>query len=283
MTILITGAAGMVGGYFAPLADRFDAPLDLATRADLDVTDLDAVRRRFAGKSYTAVVNLAAATNVDHCEKEPDWAYALNAVGAKNVAIAAAEHGASVVQVSTTMVFGGDKKRGPKSELDDPCPVNLYGKSKLRGEELVQQIAPKSYIVRTCWVMGGGAADKKFVGKVADKLRAGDAIKAVDDQLGSPTFAHDLVIGIAELLRKQACGVYHLTNRGVASRLDMATEMKSILESTSEIEGVGASTWPLPAPRADDDTSTSFALGPLGLGELMPTWQDALARYLKSW
>ena len=283
MTILITGAAGMVGGYFDALSARFDERLELATSADLDVTDLDAVRARFDAERYRAVINLAAATDVDRCEREPNWAYALNAAGAKNVALAAAEHDATVVQVSTTMVFGGDGRSGPKSELDDPCPVNTYGRSKLRGEELARQVSGKSFIVRTCWVMGGGAADKKFVGKVADRLRAGDPIKAVDDQLGSPTYAHDLVCAIAALLATRAYGVYHVTNTGSATRLAMAREMKAILQSASDIEGVGADTWPLDAARAADDSSVSYALAPLGLGDIMPTWQDALARYLSSW
>src|SRR5262249_53962081 len=152
------------------------------------------LRRRMAQGRYSAVVNLAAATDVDRCELEPEWAYRLNTFAAWNVALAAAEHGATLVHVSTTAIFGGDGAAGPFTERDVRHPPNFYAKSKLGGEQCVERIHARSFIVRTAWIMGGGASDKKFVGKVVAKLCAGEKVRAVSDELGSPTYARDLVV-----------------------------------------------------------------------------------------
>lgn len=283
MTILVTGAGGTVGAYFAELAPTFHEPLDLATKSDLDVSNLEAVRSSAGRLRYSAMINLAAATDVDRCETDRAWAHKLNTVGAWNLALAASEIGADLVQVSTTQIFGGDGNEGPFSELDVPHAPNFYAKTKLAGEDMVRAVCPRAFIVRTAWVMGGGEKDKKFVGKVADKLIAGQPVKAVNDQFGSPTYARHLVIAIRELLKTRAYGLYHATNRGTASRYDMALEMKKILGSTSTVEPVSATAFPLPAPRPKSDASLGLNLPARGLGELLPTWQDALAEYLASW
>lgn len=283
MKLLVTGAGGVVGSYFRELSGSFAGPIDLCTRAELDVTDLEACRKKLGSGEYSTVIHLAAATDVDRCEREPAWAYQLNAAAAANVAHAAREAGAELVHVSTTQIFGGDGNPGPFSEMDLPAPVNVYARSKLAGEELVKTAIDKLYVVRTAWVMGGGKADTKFVGKVAARIRAGEPIKAVDDETGSPTYARELVACIAALLERRAYGTYHVTNRGGASRYDMALEMKRILGSSSEITPVSASAFKLPAPRPKSDVSVSHALAARGLGEFMSTWQQALENYLSSW
>jgi dTDP-4-dehydrorhamnose reductase len=283
MTILVTGAGGTVGAYFAELAPTFSEPLDLAAKTDLDIGDLEAVRASAKKMRYSAIINLAAATDVDRCETDRAWAHRINTLGAWNLALAAAELGAEMVQVSTTQIFGGAGNEGPFSELDRPCPVNFYAKTKLGGEEMVRSVLARAYVVRTAWVMGGGVEDKKFVGKVAGKLKNGEPIKAVADQFGSPTYAKHLVLVIRELLKSKAHGLYHATNGGTASRYDMALEMKGILGSTSAIEPVSASAFPLPAPRPKSDASIGLNLAARGLGGILPSWQEALAEYLRSW
>lgn len=283
MTILVTGAGGTVGAYFAELAPTFSEPLDLATKSDLDVTDLEAVRATARKMRYSAIVHLAAATDVDRCEKDREWAHKLNCIAAWNMALASQEIGADLVHVSTTQIFGGDGNEGPFTELDTPHPPNFYAKAKLGGEEMIRMTTQRAYIVRTAWVMGGGKLDKKFVGKVADKLRKNEPVKAVNDQFGSPTYARHLAIVIRELLKTKAYGVYHATNQGTASRYDMVQEMKKVLGSTSTVEGVPASAFPLPAPRPKSDASIGMNLAARGLGALLPSWQDALAEYLRSW
>ena len=274
MTILVTGGSGTVGRAMSRLTDRFSAPLRPTSRAQLDITEADALDLT----GVTVVVNLAAATDVDRCEREPRWAEAVNRDGAENVARAARGAGARLVHVSTTAVFGGDDAPGPFAEGDPTHPPNVYARTKLQGEEAVLAAHPEALIVRTAWVFGGGAEDPKFVGKVAGRLRAGEPVSAVNDQWGSPTYAHDLVVGLAALLARRATGIVHLTNAGRATRHDMATHMKQVLGSSSEVRAVGAATFPLPARRSTDDSAISTRLHQLGV--TMPTWQDALTRYL---
>lgn len=283
MSILVTGANGTVGAYFKELAPTFSEPLELTDVDSLDVTNLDALRERFSRKKYSTVIHLAAATDVDRCEKDPEYAYALNALSAWNVALSAREAGCDMVQVSTTAVFGADGSEGPFCELDVPNPPNVYAKTKLEGEKHVERLLPSSFVLRTAWIMGGGKADKKFVGKVAEKLLKGEPIKAVNDEFGSPTYARDFVVAVREILKTRAYGLYHVTGQGRASRYDMALEMKKILGSKSEIEPVSAKSFDLPARRSRSDASFSRALPARGLGHLMPTWQDGLKRYLLSW
>jgi dTDP-4-dehydrorhamnose reductase len=279
MTILVTGAGGTVGHSFAELARTFDEPLDLLDRQALDVTDMRSVQDRLVAGRYRWVVNLAAATDLDRAESEPEWAYRINTSGAENLALAAFESGTAMVQVSTVGIFDGD---GPFTELDEPAPVNVYARTKLAGERAVQRIVPRSLIVRTAWVMGGGREDKKFVGKVREKLLAGETVKAVGDIVGSPTYAKDLVAAIRGLIGAEALGLFHVTNAGAASRYELVLEMKRILNSASSIEKVPSSEFPLPAPRPRSEVSKSLALAARGIAPPR-SWQDAVADYLSTW
>lgn len=283
MTILVTGGRGTVGSYFEQLKERFDEPLDIVGHDELDVCDLDAVMNRFARVRYSAVVNLAAATDVDRCELEPAWAFRSNVAGAWNLALAARRWDFELVQVSTVALFGADGALGPFSEADRPAPVNVYSKTKLAGEERVREIAPKAYVVRTAWVMGGGKLDRKFTGKIRSKLEAGEPIKAATDNLGSPTYARDLVLAIRALLETKAYGLYHVTNRGVASRYEMSLEMKALLGSRSEIMPISAASLSQPAKRPPSEGALLFGLEARGLGALMGPWQAALREYVESW
>lgn len=283
MTILVTGARGTVGSYFRELGDRFEEPMDLLGRDELDVTDLAQVMNRLDRHRYSTVIHLAAATDVDRCELEPAWAFKLNTVGAWNVALAAERYGADVVHVSTVGIFGGDGARGPFSEVDAPCPANVYARTKLAAEERVRDHTRRAFIIRTAWIMGGGAGDRKFVGKVRSRLLAGEPLKAVTDTVGSPTYARDLVLAIRELLRCKAYGLYHVTNRGVASRFDMACVMKDVLRSRSEITPGVSGDFALPARRPPSEGSVSLALEARGLGGIMRPWEDALRDYLARW
>jgi dTDP-4-dehydrorhamnose reductase len=283
MTILVTGARGTVGGYYRELASSFGEPLEVAGREDLDVTRLEDVERWFERKRYTLVINLAAATDLDRAEKEPEWAYRLNVVGPWNLALAAEAQGATIVHYSTVGMFGKDGAMGPFSEGDVPNPVNVYASTKYAGEQRVATHASKHFIVRTAWVFGGGVNDKKFIGKLREKLLKGEPIRAVGDKVGSPTFAGDLVDCVRELVATRAYGLYHVTNKGSASRYDIAVELKRLLSSKSDVTACKSDEFPLPAARPPSEVSHAYALTARGLGDKMPTWQDALARYLETW
>jgi dTDP-4-dehydrorhamnose reductase len=282
--ILVTGAAGVVGGYVSEVFSDHDLILtDIVGDTDrLDVTDALAVRKVVLEAKPEVVIHLAAATDVDLCEQDPDLAYRTNAIGTQNVALAARAAEAVVVYTSTAGVFGGEKVE-PYHEFDVPGPANVYGHSKLGGEQIVQTMLSRFYIARAGWMVGGGAKDRKFVGKILELIDRGETrLRAVDDKIGSPTYAKDLARGIRALLETEHFGLYHLVNAGGdCSRYDVAVELCRILgRDDIEVEPVSSAHFPLPAPRARSEAMVNLKLDLLGL-DLMRPWREALAAYVR--
>lgn len=280
--ILVTGAAGMVGSYFVRLREQFAEPLDLTDIDTLDVRDPYAVRERVTRGRYSLVVHLAAETDVDRCELEPDHAYQTNAIGTQNVALACQTSGIPLVYVSTAGIFGGDGKLGPFTEYDEPCPANVYGRSKLAGERIVQRLLSRCFIVRAGWMMGGLGKDKKFVAKIIEQVRRGKNILAVNDKFGSPTYARDLVLGIRDLILTHYFGIYHMTSHGTCSRYDIAKRIVDFLKAPLTVTPVGSDRFPLAAPRATSEAMRNLNLELLGL-DRMRSWQESLTSYLEEW
>jgi dTDP-4-dehydrorhamnose reductase len=278
--ILVTGANGMVGSYFASQAGEFDEPLDLTDIETLNITELDAVERRIASGGYSTVVHLAAETDVDRCEREPEHAHRVNAIGTRNVASACRAAGIAMVYQSTGEVFGGDGAGGPFTELDEPCPANVYGASKLAGERNVEELLERHFIVRSAWMMGGCERDKKFVSKILAQVREGRDIHAVSDRIGTPTFAKELVLGIRDLLRSRRYGLYHMVNHGACSRYEMARHIVERLGASVAVIPVDSAQFPSSAPRASSEALRNFNLELAGM-DRMSTWQGALDAYLE--
>jgi len=209
MRYLITGANGMLGHDLqAVLAGRDVTALG---RADLDVTDLDAVRAAVAG--HDAVINAAAYTKVDDAETDEDAAFAVNATGPRNLAIAAREAGAKLVTVSTDYVFPGDASE-PYAEDTPRDPINAYGRSKAAGEEAAIAEHPDgAYIVRTAWLYGQHGPN--LAATMAKLSTTHPTVSVVSDQHGQPTWTLDLALRIVALLDADVpAGVYHGTNAG---------------------------------------------------------------------
>ena len=281
--VLVTGAAGVVGGYVADVFGGHDLVLtDIVGDVDrLDVTDPAAVRAVVSGARPEIVLHLAAATDVDRCEQEPDLAFRTNAIGTQNVALAARDVGAILVYISTAGVFGGEKPT-PYTEFDEPGPANVYGRSKLAGERIVQTFLDRFYIARAGWMVGGGPKDKKFVGKLLQIMEGGETrLRAVDDKYGTPTFARDLATGILGLLETDHFGLYHLVNGGGAcSRYDVAVALRDILgRDEVTVEPVDSAFFPLPAPRARSEAMVNYKLQLLGL-DRQRHWREALQAYV---
>src|SRR5215471_2422515 len=164
--VLVTGAAGVVGGYVADVfADHELVLTDIGGDGvvQLDVRDGEAVAEVIGAARPELVIHLAAATDVDGCEQEPELAWDANAAGTRNVTLACREVGATLVYTSTAGVFGGEKTE-PYTELDEPGPANVYGQTKLEGEREIQRLLDRHYIARAGWMVGGGPREKKFVG-----------------------------------------------------------------------------------------------------------------------
>ncbi len=243
----------------------------------VDVCDAIAVKRAIAEARPDVVLHLAAATDVDRCEREPDWAERTNAVGTQNVVRACETSAIPLVYVSTGAVFPGERTE-PYTEVDTPAPSNVYARSKHAGEQIVDAL-PRHYIVRAGWMFGGASRDVKFVGKIARLIQGGQTrLEAVDDLVGSPTYALDLLLGIHRLMQTGAYGVYHLANAGSCTRYACALAIRDTLERPDvEIAPVSSDRFPLPAPRRSEALG-SVKLEPLGLA--MRPWREALREYL---
>lgn len=277
--ILVTGAEGMVGSYVEEVFN--DAPLYLTDRQTMDVTDFAAVDRMFAKVKPTVALHLAAATDVDRCEGEVDWAYKTNVIGTQNMVYCCQRYGTLLVYISTGGLFNGDFKR-PNTEFDAPNPVNVYAKTKWEGEKIVQGLLSRYFIVRAGWMIGGKEKDKKFVSKMVDLCRKQDVIQAVNDKIGTLTYAKDLLSTIALLLKTSFYGIYHVAHGGICSRFDIAQEIAKFLKSPVQIKPVTSDVFPLPAPRAHSEAIASYKLSLMGFKPL-PVWQEALASYLRDW
>lgn len=280
--ILVTGAGGMVGSYASEVFRNDELLLtDIVDGCGyLDVRDTRAVMKAVADAKPDVVLHLAAATDVDLCEQEPNLAYHTNAIGTQNVALACQAHGTVLVYISTAGVFWGDKP-DPYIEFDAPNPANIYGRSKLAGEQIVSSLLHRYYIVRAGWMIGGGRNDKKFVGKIARLIFEGkNPISVVDDKIGSPTYAKDLLVGIRRLLETDYYGLYHMVNKGCCSRYEVALKIRETLQrSDIGIVPVPSAYFPLPAPRARSEAMRNLKLELLGLDQMRP-WEDAVREYI---
>ena len=280
--MLVTGAGGMVGSYVPEVFKDYDLVLTNMVEGflHLDVREPAAVMGMVTDVKPDVILHLAAATDVDRCEQEPDWAFHSNAIGTQNVALACQAYDVTLVYISTAGVFWGDKPE-PYTEFDVPKPANVYGQSKLAGEHIVSSLLRRYYIVRAGWMVGGGAKDKKFVGQISRLMLGGaNPLKIVDDKLGSPTYAKDLLGGIHALLQTGYYGLYHLVNKGWCSRYDVALTIRDVLQRPDiEIIPVSSAYFPLPAPRARSEAMRNLKLELLGLHQ-MRAWQDALSEYI---
>lgn len=277
--MLVTGAGGMIGDYLIPTFHPDE--MMLTTRQTLDVTDHRAVSRLIRELRPQVVLHLAAQTNVDLCQQQPDMAFQVNAMGVQNVALACRSVDAVMVYISTAGVFDGEKTE-PYTEYDIPAPVNTYAYAKWQGEIAVQTFVLRHFIVRAGWMMGGGVKDKKFVGVIARLCRERSQLRVVHDTFGNPTYCKDFVEVLRRLIETEQYGIYDLVNSGGASRYEIAMEIVDYLDAKVQVIPVSSAEFPLPAPRPRSEVVRNFKLEMLGLDTMRP-WREALRDYLGSW
>ncbi|TFC55946.1 dTDP-4-dehydrorhamnose reductase [Cryobacterium sp. TMT2-15-1] len=269
---LITGAAGMLGRDLqAALAGRDVTAFD---RTELDITDRAAVLAQVVG--YDVIINAAAYTQVDDAETNEDAAYAINATGPHNLALAASATGAKLVQISTDYVFDGSAT-APYAEDTEIDPISAYGRTKAAGEAFVMQEHPAgSYIVRTAWLYGQhGPNFPKTMLKLA---AARDTLSVVDDQVGQPTWTADLAAQIVTLLDSDApAGIYHGTSSGVTSWFGFAQAVFATAGLDPErVTPTDSSQFVRPAPRPTYSVLGHDAWAAAGLSPIRD-WREALA------
>lgn len=247
----------------------------------LDITQAADVEKMIGAERPDFVFHLAAETNVDLCEEQPEHAARVNTEGTRNIAAACFTWDIPLLYVSTAGVFRGDKK-DPYVEEDQPAPVNVYGVSKWEGEKIVQKMLKRYFIVRAGWMVGGWEIDKKFVYKIVQQLKEGKTqLRVVSDKFGTPTFTKDFAANLMKLVQTGRYGIYHMANQGTCSRYDMALKIVEFmgLKGKVSIDAISSDAFPLPAPRADSEMMRNTGLERLGINN-MPHWETSLKEYI---
>lgn len=293
MRLLVTGAHGQLGNELRRCLETMEAEIGTIPRLyegaevdyidydTLDISDAVAVDTWFQMHGpYDVVLNCAAITNVDGCEKDEAAAYKVNAIGAMNIAKAAELCASKLVHVSTDYVFAGTDPE-PRSEDDSVCPISAYGRSKWAGELLAADACSRVFVVRTAWLYG--YVGRNFVKTMMRLARQNGVISVVGDQLGNPTNANDLAYEILKIASTELYGTYHCTNEGTCSWFDFA----SAVVDAAEIECVKESITSEEYKRRFPQSASRPAFSSLRnrrleetIGNEMRPWRDALETYM---
>ncbi len=277
MKILVTGADGQLGQALREVLEpRHDVLwTDLG---DLDVRDLVGVRAFVAEARPEAILHLAATTQVDACERHPETAYEVNALGARFMALAAREVDAEMTLISTDYVFDG-RATEPYQEYDQPGPLNAYGRSKLHGERAVAAVLPRHTIVRTSGLFGRGG--QNFVAAILAAHGRGERLRVVHDQVCRPTYAAHLAQALGRMVGSGNYGTFHVASAGETSWHAFAC---AILESAGHdpggIEAIGSDRLERSARRPAYSVLSTRAYE-LTFGQVLPNWKEGLRDYLQ--
>ena len=276
MRIMVTGATGMLGQeVLRVLNNRGHQCLGVST-ADFDLLDAAAVRRSVLAYMPEAIVHCAAYTAVDQAESEPEKCIAVNGMGAVHLARAALAADARLLYVSTDYVFDGAGD-APHEVSDHTAPLNVYGLSKLQGEEAVRGVMAQYFILRISWLFGEGG--RSFVSTMRRLGREQTSVRVVDDQYGAPTYAPDLARLIADMIVTDRYGTYHASNEGCCTFAQFARAILQLSGSRCRVQAITTGEYPCAARRPGNSRLSKRSLDEAGFQRL-PAWEDALRRYL---
>jgi len=294
MKVVVTGAGGQLGTDLCKVLRDFEViPL---THRDIEIGDMNSVKRVFNEYKPDTIINTAAYVRVDDCETEQDKAFLINALGARNVAVVAQELGAKLVHISTDYVFGGigetlvashklgGDKPHPYTEFDTPIPLSIYGRSKLAGEDFVHHLCQKHFIVRTSGLFGIAESSGKggnFIETMLSLAKERDELRVVNDQEFSPTYTGDLAKKIAQLITTEYYGIFHITNKGACSWYEFAREILKQADLKTQVIPVTSDQYPQKAKRPRFSVLDNYHLRLLAMDD-MRTWQEALKGYMIS-
>lgn len=277
MKILITGANGMLAK--AVKNELKNEELICTDVTELDITNLEMVKDAVNNIKPDYIINCAAYTAVDKAEEQEELAYKINAIGPKNLAIAAKQNDAILVHISTDYVFGGDKPvEQDYSEDDEKKPQAVYGTTKLVGEKFIEENCSNYYIFRTAWLYGEG---NNFVRTMINLAKDRDEVSVVNDQHGSPTYAVDLASMVHQAIEKKIpFGVYNATNIGYTTWYDFTKKIYELKNINCKVNPVTSEEFVRPAKRPLNSQMSKDKL--LKNGIIIPTYEDALKRYLEN-
>ena len=276
MRVMVTGSTGQLGYDTSAYLRAQGAAILAADRKELDLTDAESVKAYVDAYRPDAVIHCAAYTAVDAAETERTACELVNASATRTLAEICGKLGIKLVYISTDYVFDGSGTE-PHETDETPAPLNVYGRTKLAGEEAVRELCPKHFIVRTSWVFG--AHGNSFVKTILRLAETKDEIKVVDDQIGSPTYTKDLAPLLGKMIKTCKYGTYHATNEGFCSWADLAIETFRQAGVKVEVERVTSDKFPTKATRPHNSRLSKEALDQAGFARL-PRWQDAVGRYL---
>ena len=274
--VIVTGITGQLGYDVAAELDRRGEEFIATTRKEIDLSDEKSIKDFIQRHSPSAVIHCAAYTAVDKAESEAELALTINGLGTRYIAEACREVGAKLLYPSTDYVFGGDGNK-PYEINDEKTPCNVYGKSKLLGEDSVRALNRQHFIVRISWVFGKNG--KNFVKTMLNLAAKNKKVRVVMDQIGSPTYTKDLAPLLVDMIHTEKYGTYHATNEGFCSWADFAKEIFKQAKKNVEVEEIFTVDYPLPARRPFNSRMSKKSLDDAGF-ERLPTWQDAVKRYL---
>lgn len=274
--LLVTGCNGQLGRAVNREYEGEQVQIINTDVPELDITDLDAVMQMVREHRPDVIMNCGAMTAVDLCESEYEKAFRINALGPRNLSIAARETGAKLFQISTDYVFSGDGK-SPYAETDQPDPQSVYGSTKLAGEQFVRDFAGRYFIIRTAWLYGEG---KNFAATMLRLAESNDKVRVVGDQIGTPTSAAQLAKMIHVLEPTENYGIFHGTCEGQCSWADFAAEIFRQAGKDTKVEYITTEEFQAAAKRPAYSVLDNQMLR-LTTDFKMQQWQDALSVYLK--
>jgi dTDP-4-dehydrorhamnose reductase len=272
--IAVIGAAGMLGRQMVQTLGR-DHEVLAWDLPEVDITQREATAAAVTRQAPQLLLNCAACVNVENCQSQPEEAWRVNALGSQNLALAASRVPCDYLYVSSDYIFDGCAGVD-YDELASPCPVNEYGRSKLAGEVLARRVWPRTYVVRTAWLFGGGGDN--YVQRVLAMADREGRVRMGTEQLESPTYTRHLAEAVAALIATGAYGTYHVTSRGACTRLEFA---EFVLRSAGRREPVEPAGQPVGgrAPRPGR-TVLSCRLFELVTGNALPHWHQGVLDYL---
>ena len=282
MKIAVIGANGQLGSdLVAAFSEHGDAVSGL-THADIEISDLPSVTHALESMRPQVIVNTAAMHHVENCEREPEKAFAVNALGPRNLALAARDLDAVLLHVSTDYVFDGSKG-SPYLEEDSPRPLNAYGITKLAGEHFVRATTAKHFVVRTSGLYGKSPCRAKgglnFIELMLKLAKERGEVRVVDSEVVSPTSTAELAEQLVRLSHSDCYGLYHATAEGSCSWYEFAREIFAITDTPVRLKVAGPDEFPAKVPRPKYSVLENGALKSRGLNAFKP-WQDALHKYL---
>jgi len=277
MKVLVTGISGQLGYDVMRVLKERGVEAFGAGRTEMPLTEPGKCAQFIEEQSPDAVIHCAAYTAVDKAEDEPEVCRRVNAESVKAIAEACSKIGAKLIYISTDYVFPGTGEDFYEVQ-DETAPCNVYGASKLEGEQAVRESLDRHFIVRISWVFGING--KNFIRTMLSLAKTHDSLTVVDDQIGSPTYTADLAELLADMVDTESYGTYHATNEGICSWYELACEVFRLRGLPVKVSPVPSSAYPTKAVRPHNSRLSKASLDKAGFRRL-PTWKDAVGRYLK--